>query len=336
MATFLIGCSIVFSSYKKPVFVNEVKVVSSWENLGDTALVKIPLIKNKISLTRGQQTRNLETIVDQFTVGDRVTIKMSYKGLHDFYEYEEFSGFIKSVAPKTPLEIECEDAVWLLRRVNLAKAWRQTTLKEVVSYIVAEVNKASQYKIAQSGKIPDVKFEKFRLDHVNGAEALQKIKEEYGLVAYFRGFELFVGLPFLDVLDSVKYDLAQNVIESDLIYRRAEDIRIKLKAVAILKDNKQIEVEVGDKEGDMRTQFYYNITDKATLKKIAEKDIEKLKFEGYEGGLQTFLVPFARHSMTARIVDPEFKKRDGNYLINEVETTYGRGIKRSIRIGKKL
>lgn len=335
MATFVIGYQLTVGAFTH-LKVNEIKVSSSWEELADTATLKLPLLKGKINIEEGKDTLN--SLADQIHAGDRVEITMSYKGLNKDYEFKEFNGFVKRVTPAVPLVVECEDAVYLLRKVNLENAWKQTTLKEVVQYIVDETNKVNDYKITLSGQIPDVRFEKFRLDNVNGAEALQTIKEQYGLVAFFNDLELFVGLAYTYSSGEVKYSLASpTVINSNLTWRRSEDTKIKLKAISILKDNTQLSVEVPEKgDGEQRTQFYYNITDMATLKAMAEKDIEKLKFEGYEGDLESFLVPYVRHSMAADILDPDYEQRQGRYMVDSVETTLGKGIRRRVKIGKRL
>lgn len=330
MATFFTTCEVLIGSFRF-TSVNHIKVNQSWKEVVDTAVIRLPLLKGKINRQRVQ-----ESLADKIKAGDKVSVKMGYRGLKKSYEYEEFKGYVKYVSPNVPLEIECEDAAYLLRGINLIKTWRATTLKEVIQYIVDESNKVNADKITLSGKIPEVKMDKFRLDNLNGQDALQQVKEEYGLVAYFRDQELFVGLAFTEMVGDVKYSLAWNVIDSDLKYRKADEVSLKLKAVAILKDNKQISVEVGSKAGELRTQFYYNVSDKETLRKIALQDIDKLRFEGYEGNLTTFLVPFVRHSMTADIQDPDYEIRHGNYIVDEVETTFDIGIERKVTIGKKV
>lgn len=332
MATFLITCAVTIGSLKFDR-ANEIKIKTSWKELADTCGIKLPLLKGK--LVHG--TAN-ESLADKINQGDRVDIKLGWIGMNKTYEYDEFKGFVRRVSPNIPMEVECEDAVYLLRQVNLSKAWRNTTLKEVVNYIVSETNTKfkGKYSIQLSAKIPDVSFDKFRLDNVNGAEALDQLKQEFGFVAFFRDMELYVGLAFIPDAGTVKFSLAYNVASSDLTYRKAEDTRIRLKAVSILKDNKKIEVEIGPEDGEQRTQFYYNITDKVSLKKLAEKDIDKLRFEGYEGSIKSLLVPFVSHSMSATILDPEYEVRNGSYMVDSVETTFGRGIDRTVTLGKKL
>ena len=74
---------------------------------------------------------------------------------------------------------------------------------------------------------------------------LQKLKESYGLAMYFRGKVLYVGLPYseqvtAEVDEPVIYDLQRNILSTELEYRRQEDIKIRLKAISYLKNNKKI------------------------------------------------------------------------------------------------
>ena len=296
--------------------VNHVKVESSWQMLEDKATVKLGDLKGQLG-----------SIIK---AGFEIKIELGYQGV---YEGVEFEGYIKRVKPTVPMELECEDSLYLLRKKNISKAWKQTNLKELVRFIVAGTG------IEVSGKLPEVNFEKFRLDNVNGADALNKLKEEYGLVAYFRGKQLFVGLAYSENPGAVKYNFHQNIPFDgmDLTYRTEEEIKIKVVAKSILKDNTQIEVEAGDKDGEQRTIIRYNIKDKKQLKQLAEDELKKFKFEGYEGKLTTFLVPYATHLMTATIEDPEFPERSGKYILDKVTTTYGtEGARRIIEPGLKI
>lgn len=328
MSTYLVSCRVSIGNLTLRR-VHEIRIICSWEDLADTARVKLPLLRGKVDKDNPQRT-----LADVIQVGQRVEIWLGYEGLSKTYEYKEFSGFVKKVSPKIPLEIECEDALYLLKRVNLSKSWRDTTLQDVVQYIVDQANAASDYTLTLSSAIPNVSFRKFRLDNINGAEALDKIKQQYGLVAYFRDFELFCGLAYTDIAGAVTYNLTSRLAQPPrLTWERGEDKRIKIKAISILKDNTTLEVEVGDAEGEQRTKFYYNITSKANLKELAETDIKSFKIDRYEGDILTFLVPFVQHSMTATLVDPEYELRTGRYQVDRVETTLRRGIRRKVSFG---
>lgn len=335
MASFLFTCEVLIGAYRFTQ-VNSIVVKSGWKELSDSAVIKLPLLKGKANKDNPN-----ETLANKIKQGDAVTIQMGYKSLKKIYGYEEFKGFVRRVKPNYPLEVECEDYVYLLRKTNIVFSRKNTSLAEVVKYLVSETNKVNTIKIVLKGDIPSVNFEKFRISNVNAAQVLQRLKDEYGVAAYFRGENLYVGLAYSEKLGKVKYNIGGdtgNVISANLTYRSEKENNIKLKAISILKDNKQIKVEVPKNQVDCEviTKFWYGITSETELRALAEKEIEKLRYTGFEGDLGTYLLPRAEHSMIAVITDEEFNSRSGEYFIDSVETTFGRGIRRKVAIGKVI
>jgi hypothetical protein len=335
MASFLVTCEVLIGNYKFSQ-VHSITTKSSWKEISDTAIIQLPLLRGKVS-----KDNINETLANKINEGDKVSIKMGYIGLLKSWNFDEFSGFVRRVKPNYPLTIECEDYVYLLRRTNLQKTWKNTTLKAVINFIVDSTNEGNQTKIKLSGNIPHIDFEKFRVSNVNGAQALQRIKDEYGIVSYFRGDTLYVGLAYSEKLGKVYYNFSGdngNVVKSDLTYRTEKENNIKIKAISILKDNKQKKVEIPKNLSDceVKTVFFYNITSDAQLNDLAEQELLKHRYTGYEGSIQTLLLPQVQHSMIAVLKDYEFDSRNGEYFIDSVETTFGRGIKRKVEIGKVI
>lgn len=310
---FTLTCNIEIGAYRFRQ-VNEVKIESSWQQLADICTIKLAKLGDRLK--------------EAINEGDPVKVILGYEGK---YEGVEFEGFVRRKNPNIPYEIECEDSVYPLRFINLSNSWRSTTLEEVVNYIIDGTG------IELIGELPEVKFAKFRLNQLNGAQALQKIADEYGLAVYFRGNKLFAGLAYTDDQGEVNYDFSRNTIDTDLQFRKAEDVKLKVNAVGILKNNTKIEVQTGDSEGDQRTLHFYGVTDKATLEKLAKEEIQKYKYNGYDGDFNTFLVPRCVHGMTANVLDPEFPERAGSYHVDKVVTTFGmNGARRNITLGPIL
>ena len=67
-----------------------------------------------------------------------------------------------------------------------------------------------------------------------------------------------------------------------------KDKSLKVKAISILKDNKKLEVEVGDTEGELRTLHFYKVTSEAKLKELAKAKMSTLKYTGFKGILHDF------------------------------------------------
>jgi hypothetical protein len=305
--------------------VNAVKIESSAKVLENTATITIPATARMVR--EAEYITEVET-AKQFEVGDEIAINLGYDG--DLKE--EFYGFISRIKPGTPLEIECIDAVWLLRRKNCKGSFKNLDLADLLEEIL------SGTKVELRGEIPDIRFKTYTLRNVTAASALQELKERYGLTLYMANFnKLHVGLTSFTDKVVVKYGLGENVIENDLEWVNAVDTRIKVKAVHILKNNTKIEKTYGDEDGELRTIYFYDLDKASDLGKMALAEAAKYKFTGYEGGLTTFLLPYAQVGNVARISDKQFGERAGDYLIDKVTTTYGtNGARRKIELGIKV
>lgn len=319
---FILACSVQVGDLNASPFIHSVEVKSGWRDLTDEAKITIPKALVSLGLA-------------EVNPGDPVSITLGYEG----YQKEVFTGFVKQVNPKTPLEIECEDASYLLKRTNIQKFWKEkVTLQEIVDHLVSETNAANpDFGITLSEDIPEITFTKFRIANANAAQVLEKFKQGYGLTAYFRGSELHVGLAYRELdLGEVTYDLNNNVIDHNkLEYRRLDQNKLLIKAKSLQKDNTFLEVEVGDEGGHQIPQFYRHVSSKDELKQLAQEDLKKLKYEGYRGSLRTFMVPFARHGMTARIIDTDLG-RDSRHIIDSTVLRFEDGITIDVGIGIKL
>jgi hypothetical protein len=138
-----------------------------------------------------------------------------------------------------------------------------------------------------------------------------------------------VGLPYgsKDLLlePPVVYHLQKNVKSNSLQYKSADDVRIKIKAISKRKDAKDLKVEVGDQDGEVRTRHYYEI-DNEELIKNANADLKAIKVDGYSGDIVGFGLPNkVRHGMQASIIDESYEQRTDSvlYHIDAVERRWG-------------
>lgn len=304
--------------------INDVEITKSVEDLVDTAIIKMP---NKFKIRSNGENKYTEEAINP---GDKVAITLSYEGK---YEGIEFTGYVSKVSPKYPLEINCEDSMWLLRRKNITKAFGATTLKEILQEVV------SGTEIKLSDKVPDIKIDKFIIKNANGSQVLQKLKEDFALSIYLDdNGKLYAGLEQLNNINQVAiYDLNYNLVSNDLEFKTSDEKKIKVRYTYISKDNKKKQVEVGDEDGELRTNHSSIISDEKQLKEMAEAELKKNKYDGFEGSVKSFLIPFATRGMVAEIRDNEHKNREGRYFIKKVITSYGTdGSRRTITIGNKL
>lgn len=304
--------------------VHEVEITKSVEDIADTAVIVLP------SRFKIRQNGELKYTEEAIKVGDEVTITLGYEGK---YEGVEFKGYVASIGSKIPLEIKCEDAMWLLRRKNINKAFGKTTLKEILREIVKDTS------ILLSDNIPEVKVDKWICKNVNGTKALQDIKESLSMSAYLDDEgKLYVGLEQMNnVGQNVIYDLNYNLVENNLEYKSAEQKRIKVRYESRDKANKVLRVELGDHDGELREMKLNNIFNEKQLREMAEAALKAAKYDGFDGSVESFLVPFATRGMAAVVKDDEHKNREGKYFIKKTVTTYGiGGARRTVTIGNKL
>jgi hypothetical protein len=311
----VLQCKIYIGKY---VFnhVNQVKIDSSRTSLSDTAVIRLP------------QKYKSQYLASEINPGDKVEIWLGYKPVLK----KEFEGYITEVKPNIPIEIHSEDEMYQLKRSKpQAKSWTETTLEQVVKYLVPDADI----------EVPKINFKKFKLDGKGSkAHALQKIKDVYGLDIYFREGVLFAGLAYTDTqainAGTVNYNLRENVINQQLNYRKVSDVRIKVKAISILEDNTRLEVTTGDEDGALKTIHFYNLTTEGELLTQAEESLKYMKYEGFEGSLMAFGEPYCIHGQVANIIDPKFEARKGNHFIDRVITTFGtEGFRRQVYLGRK-
>ncbi len=347
MATFVVGCSIAIG---RATFdrVNYVQVKSTWKELGDTAIVRLPFSAAKIVPDSGLNEsilytkKNGETV--QIKQGDYVAVDMSYTlSSGQTRTFNEFTGFVRRIKPGRPIALECEDYLYLFRKTQLTKSYKNINVTEVIKDIVDTVN--AKYKTDYPIKLvgnQNITVDRLRLDNVNAAVALQHIKDKCMLTAWFRDNELYVGLPYLPVnTNPVKFALSgalTNIHNNNLVFVKSENRPFRVKYVGLDKDNKELVVYAPkeDNGGELVTIRRPDVSSLATLQHLANTLLKQKSFDGYEGSIGSFLIPQVKHSWGVELQDEEYNLHNGTYMVDEVVTTLDRGIKREVTLGKKL
>lgn len=300
-------------------FVNELEIESSWDKFTDTAVIKLP---HKLEFN-GEPLISGENAL--FKRGDEIKILLGY----DNNLKTEFEGFVSDVNPATPMIIMAEDLMWKLKQIEITRSYRSVTLKNLLTDILPAGTKFEAI---------DVNLGKFRITRANVVEVLEEIKKTYGLVSFVRDGVLYAGLAYQpDLRRSKQLDLNHEVVDSNqLVFKRKDDVKIKIKAISIQSNNTRLEAEAGDKEGGQRTLTFYNLT-QADLQATANREVNKYKFDGYRGSLTCFGFPEIRHQDSVRITDPKIPERAGEYLVKSVRTTFGvNGFRRDVSLDRKI
>ena len=307
---------------------------SSWKNLTDTGTITLPhrFKKEEKVIFIGEN--------NFFKKGDQVNISAGY------YPTLEpiFEGYVSKITPSIPVGITLEDAAFLLKQTNLTLSFEKVTLKELLSKSIEEaISKATGYVKEGLARINieaiDAELGAFRITNVNITGILQELKKTYALTSYFRNHTLYVGLAYYaENRARATFTFEDNIIDSgtQLEYRKIDDVSFKVKAVSMLENNKKLEIEVGDPDGETRTITKYNLSEK-DLREAATREIDRLKFEGFRGKIYTFLQPVIRHGDEVEIIDPRTPEKNGVYLAESVNYSIGvDGYFQEIFLGAKI
>lgn len=303
--------------------VHDVQIKRSIYNLAATAVIKVPV--TAVLKHSGEPVTYIET-AEAVKVGDPVEIRLGYDGQMN----TEFTGYVKRLNYKIPLEIECEDEYYQTRSVNCVFSKKETSLKQCLAAILPGI---------KLGSCADLTLKNFVVNGKPGNWVLGQLKKEYGLTVFFDlGGNLYVGKAHDVQGETVKYRLRYNVIkDEDLKFQLASDVKMKVKAICYYKDGTKIEGELGEDGGESKTLYYYDVKDAKELKMLAQEELKRYSFDGYRGKIETFLFPYALPGMVAQLEDEVYRERSGSYYIESVDVSFGMGgARRNVEISIKV
>ena len=281
---------------------HSITIESSWQKLTDTCDVELPRkvyykdIKNK-------------SLKDFINVGDAVSISLGYNERNT----ELFTGFIRQINPVVPVKVSCEDAMWSLKQNNVTGDFDNATLLDIVKHVAPGM----EYNVldAQIGKycIPE---------DWSAAKVFEDLKSSYGLYSFIREGKLQVGLQYdPDYARTIEWELGRYALNENLEYFNKENLKLKVKAISIGKDNKKTTYEFGDNGGEERTMHFYNLAE-SELKAAAERELNRLKYDGYRGDFTMFGMPVVRHGDKVKLTDALYEERSGTYWVDKVVTKW--------------
>lgn len=315
-------------------FVISGEFTTGWKNITDTGSVTIPkkLKKNDNIIFVGEN--NL------FNKGDYSEISAGYYPVIN----NLFKGYLANVEPENPVKLTFQDASFLLKQNNITLSVRNTTLKDLMELCLKEaISKAKGYVLEGLKKITikalDANLGSFRITNVNMTGVLGELKKTYALTSFFRDHTLYVGLAYYpEQADRHVFEFQKDIIDNgtSLEYLKKDDVAVKIKAISMLENNTKIEIELGDEGGEQKTITKYNLT-REELKRVAEREASRLRYEGFRGKIMTFLHKPVRHGDEISLIDPRMPEKNGVYLAEEI--TYKIGIEgyfQEISLGVKV
>ena len=303
--------------------VASLKIKSTWKQLTDTCDITIP----KNLKLKGK------AVSEYINRGDKVKVQLGYNdNLHT-----EFVGFVREIESDIPLKIHCEDYAYTVKyKKPKNKVFVNPGLTEVINYITQGIE-----GIKTEINAGDVKLGKLLIEDVTIVKILEALRSNYGLISYFKGDTLKVGFPYENsaakaTTDSYVYDFQNNIVPGhSLKYRRAENVKVKIKAVSNLNSGKKIIVEIGEDGGNVVSRNFPEMT-KAELEKFAKEELEKYKIDGFSGSLTGWGLPMVAHGDSVVLIDSEFPDRKGKYLVDATEVSFTSTVfRRKVSIGQK-
>lgn len=296
----------------------------SFRNFTDNFTIELPR-KVKVEDSQYESTR-LDSLLKR---GDEVKVELAY----DKNFVTEFEGYIAYVKPTFPVKIECEDKMFLLKQIPVApKSFENATVDAILQYI--NVKSVMNYKVIGSVSIGAWQITP---EYDTAAKVLKKLKDDYPiLLSFIRDGELVVGEPYDPSYEqTIDFAFGKNIISHELEYRRADEVKYRVKMISKNEDGKDTSVEIGDKEGDQRSFTEMNKT-LDELKSLGQKYLELLKYDGYRGKFTAFGIPVVKHGWIVNLTDSEEKEKDGKYFVDGVTKTFGMdGYRQVIELGKK-
>jgi hypothetical protein len=273
----------------------------------------------KITIPRNYEKLAGKPILEQFKVGDPVTIEAGY----DNVLKQEFSGYISEIESDIPLIVHCED-MYRLRQNNLVKSYPGTTsLKKILTDIIP-LNSGVDNIVCD-----EVHIGKYQIDNASTFAVLQDLMKNYGLYSRLNNGILKVGLAydFGEGTQTHEYVIGKNVKKNELKYKRKEDVKVRFKAVANNPNGKKTTVIVGAKEKDAseRTLNFAGPMTEKELRQAAEAAMAKVVYDGYTGSITGFGSPQTHAGDALLVIDqlePDRRYRDGKYLIEKVDISY--------------
>lgn len=320
---FDISWKVVFETDQKKYslqIVESIEIESSVSNLVDTAIISLPdAVSNKILQLENKIKR-----------GSNVSVYLGY----DQNLVHEFEGYIKEITTNnSSIKIDCEDALFLFRKDIANQELKPTSVKAIAQRIINQIDTSFRLECDY-----DLPYEKFVINRATGFDVLKKLQEETSANIYFdtANKTLHIHAPYIEKGGDVSYSYQKNIENSSLEYRRAEDKKVEVTIELVNKDGKVSSVTVGTSGGEKVTKKLSSVTE-STAKLIAESEYKKHVFDGYQGDIDTWLIPFVKPTYTAKIKDNDYPEKTGAYYVKSVKTSVSSsGGKRTVGIGVKL
>ena len=301
-----------------------VTVKRSVEQLSDTAQIAMP----------GTLLNAAIEVEDKIKVGDPVKIQLGYKqtGLKT-----EFEGYLKAIKTEgSEIVLECEDALYMWRTAVKNEEMKTISLQALLNKICQQVNQArgTHYNVQCDYAYS---YDKFVFSHATALDVLKKVQDETKANIYFDGETLHLHPQYSEVSnDTIIYDYAINVCASELKYVKKADKNVKVVIEMTNAKGKKIKKESGV-DGGIVIKRGVTAAEGTDLQKVAENEYNLWCYDGYEGNLTGWLVPYCKPTDKVEIRDSAYPQKTGTYYVVATDVEFSEsGGRRKVTLGKRL
>ena len=317
-------------------YTNEVHITKSWKNLADTCKIKLP--RRYATILDNNQKTTLDKVLK---MGDKIEVFLGY----DFELKNRFNGYLKSIKPNYPVEIEAEDEMYIWKRTKVSpKAFRGGDVAEILTHIGIK-----KYKLVGN----KVSIGDFRITTEMGtvARVLEKIKEESHLPVFMRKGILHIGgqNPISsEDRTTHKFIVGKNIISHSLEYILKEENPVEVEVISKHSKGGETKVTVppkGTYKMENETQISKhtisandNIKDKTILEKLGYAQLDKLSYTGWKGKIKVFGEPLVDHGDIIELEDIDEGIIKGAYFADtiEISATMSEAYSQEIELGQIL
>jgi hypothetical protein len=302
--------------------VSKVNVSRSYDKQTQTASVTLP---RNVNYNKKNIYEGANAIIRR---GDKIKIIAAYFP----NETVIFTGYISKINNNVPVEILCEDEMFLLKQaISPNLSFKSVDLNTFIGKMLTNIN--VPYKVDLTAQLGQI-----RLQEVSIGKVLQVLRDQYGLFSFFKNGVLRVGLPFYKEEAMKAVFLFEKMIKEgmSLTYLKKDDVKVQIKGI-LIKNNAREEFIYGDPSGDIRTVFQLGGT-KADLDAKCNSFLEQANYTGYYGSFKTFLEPLVVPGDYAVVDSWKYPERKGKYLIKSVttEVSVTDGGKQTIELERRI
>ena len=302
--------------------VSKVSVSRSYDKQTQTASVTLP---RNVNYNKKNIYEGANAIMRR---GDKIKIIAAYFP----NETVIFTGYISKINNNVPVEVLCEDEMFLLKQaISPNLSFPSVDLNTFIGKMLTNIN--VPYKVDLTAQLGQI-----RLQEVSIGKVLQVLRDQYGLFSFFKNGVLRVGLPFYKEEAMKAVFLFEKMVKEgmSLTYLKKDDVKVQIKGI-LIKNNQREEFIYGDPSGDIRTVFQLGGT-KADLDAKCNSFLEQANYTGYYGSFKTFLEPLVVPGDYAVVDSWKYPERKGKYLIKSVttEVSVTDGGKQTIELERRI